>query len=160
MIRADFTGMEALTAALQAWSPRIQTEMEVSIGRLTLILQREVMANRLSGQVLNVQTGNLRRSIHQKVKSSGNQVSGTVNTNVRYGVMHEYGFAGTVSVKAHLRQVRQVFGHTPASPRTARVGAHSRRVNYPERSFLRTALRDLRPAIEQELGRAVERARQ
>ena len=42
MIRADFTGMEALTAALQAWSPRIQTEMEVSIGRLTLILQREV----------------------------------------------------------------------------------------------------------------------
>ena len=116
------------------------------------------MQNRLSGQVLNVRTGNLRRSIHQQVTSSGGLVVGEVNTNVRYGVAHEYGFTGTVNVKASMRQIRQAFGRPLKSPRYVQIRAHSRNVKLPERSFLRSALRDMKPGIEADLQKSIERA--
>jgi len=116
------------------------------------------MRNRLSGQVLNVRTGNLRRSIHHQVTSSGGLVVGEVNTNVRYGAAHEYGFAGTVNVKASMRQIRQAFGRPLKSPRYVQIRAHSRNVRLPERSFLRSALCDMKPGIEADLQKSIERA--
>jgi hypothetical protein len=65
---------------------------------------------------------------------------------VKYGRAHEYGFQGTVSVKEHLRTIKQAFGKTLASPKTISVRGHSANVNLPERSFLRSALRELADA--------------
>ncbi|MGN7055446.1 HK97 gp10 family phage protein, partial [Neisseria sp. P0003.S004] len=75
-------------------------------------------------------------------------VVGEVNTNVRYGVAHEYGFAGTVNDKASMRQIRQVFGRPLKSPRYVQNRAHSRNVKLPERSFLRSALSHMNTEIE------------
>ena len=110
MLNVEFIGGDAIAAVLKAYSDGVQSAVEKSIGRSVLKLQREVKRNRLSGQVLNVRTGNLRRSIHHQVTSSGGLVVGEVNTNVRYGAAQEYGFAGTVNVKASMRQIRQAFG--------------------------------------------------
>lgn len=158
MLRMEFIGGDVLAAVLRSYSDKVQTSIVQSVGRSALRLQREVMQNRLSGQVLNVRTGNLRRSIHQRVTNTGGAVIGEVNTNVRYGAAHEYGFAGTVNVKASLRQVRQAFGRPLKSPRYVQVRAHSRNVKLPERSFLRTALRDLKPEIEADLRNSVKGA--
>lgn len=158
MVRMEFIGGDKLAALLQGYSDKIQTAAVQSVGRSALRLQREVMRNRLTGQVLNVRTGNLRRSIHQKVETDGGCIIGEVNTNVRYGAAHEYGFSGAVNVKAHLRQVKQAFGKPLKSPRFVQVAAHSRAVNLPERSFLRSALRDLQPSIERSLVRAINKA--
>lgn len=106
-------------------------------------------------RVLRVRTDNLRRSIHQRVNVSGNVVSGEVNTNVRYGIAHEYGFAGSVNVKASLRQVRQAFGRPLKPPRYVHVRAHTRDVKLPERSFLRSALRDLTPKFADDLQKSI-----
>ena len=157
MLKMEFIGGDVLVAVLRSYGDKVQTAIVQSVGRSALRLQREVMQNRLSGQVLNVRTGNLRRSIHQRVTNTGSAVIGEVNTNVRYGKAHEYGFAGTVNVKASLRQVRQAFGRPLKSPRYIQVRAHSRNVKLPERSFLRTALRDLKPEIEADLRNSVER---
>ena len=160
MLRMEFIGGDVLAAVLRSYGDKVQTAIVQSVGRSALRLQREVMQNRLSGQVLNVRTGNLRRSIHQRVTNTGGAVIGEVNTNVRYGKAHEYGFAGTVNVKASLRQVRQAFGRPLKSPRYVQVRAHSRNVRLPERSFLRSALRDMRPMIEADLQKSIEGALQ
>lgn len=158
MLKMEFIGGDVLAAVLRSYGDKVQTAIVQSVGRSALRLQREVMQNRLSGQVLNVRTGNLRRSIHQRVTNTGSAVIGEVNTNVRYGKAHEYGFAGTVNVKASLRQVRQAFGRPLKSPRYVQVRAHSRNVRLPERSFLRTALRDMKPEIEADLRNSVKGA--
>lgn len=158
MLRMEFIGGDVLAAVLRSYGGKVQTAIVQSVGRSALRLQREVMQNRLSGQVLNVRTGNLRRSIHQRVTNTGSAVIGEVNTNVRYGRAHEYGFAGTANVKASLRQVRQAFGRPLKSPRYVQVRAHSRNVKLPERSFLRSALRDMKPMIETDLQKSIEGA--
>ena len=158
MLKMEFIGSDVLAAVLRTYGDKVQTAIVQSVGRSALRLQREVMQNRLSGQVLNVRTGNLRRSIHQQVTNTGGAVIGEVNTNVRYGKAHEYGFAGTVNVKASLRQVRQAFGRPLKSPRYVQVRAHSRNVRLPERSFLRSALRDMKPMIETDLQKSIEGA--
>ena len=158
MLKMEFIGGDVLAAVLRSYGDKVQTAIVQSVGRSALRLQREVMQNRLSGQVLNVRTGNLRRSIHQRVTNTGSAVIGEVNTNVRYGKAHEYGFAGTVNVKASLRQVRQAFGRPLKSPRYVQVRAHSRNVRLPERSFLRSALRDMKPMIETDLQKSIEEA--
>lgn len=158
MLKMEFIGGDVLVALLRAYGDKVQTAVVKSVARSALKLQSEVMENRLSGQVLNVRTGNLRRSIHQRVTNTGSAVIGEVNTNVRYGAAHEYGFAGTVNVKASLRQVRQAFGRPLKSPRYVQIRAHSRNVNLPERSFLRSALRDMKPEIEADLRNSVKGA--
>ena len=158
MLRMEFIGGDVLAAVLRSYGDKVQTAIVQSVGRSALRLQREVMQNRLSGQVLNVRTGNLRRSIHQQVTNTGGAVIGEVNTNVRYGAAHEYGFAGTVNVKASLRQVRQAFGRPLKNPRYVQVRAHSRNVRLPERSFLRSALRDMKPMIEADLQKSIDGA--
>lgn len=158
MLKMEFIGGDVLAAVLRSYGGKVQTAIVQSIGRSALRLQSEVMDNRLSGQVLNIRTGNLHRSIHQQVTSSGGLVVGEVNTNVRYGVAHEYGFTGTVNVKASMRQIRQAFGRPLKSPRYVQIRAHSRNVKLPERSFLRSALRDMKPDIEADLQKSIERA--
>ena len=158
MLKMEFIGGDVLAAVLRSYGDKVQTAIVQSIGRSALRLQSEVMDNRLSGQVLNIRTGNLHRSIHQQVTSSGGLVVGEVDTNVRYGVAHEYGFAGTVNVKASMRQIRQAFGRPLKSPRYVQIRAHSRNVKLPERSFLRSALRDMKPEIEADLQKSIEGA--
>lgn len=158
MLKMEFIGGDVLAAVLRSYGGKVQTAIVQSIGRSALRLQSEVMDNRLSGQVLNIRTGNLHRSIHQQVTSSGGLVVGEVNTNVRYGVAHEYGFAGTVNVKDSMRQIRQAFGRPLKSSRYVQIRAHSRNVKLPERSFLRSALRDMKPEIEADLQKSIEGA--
>lgn len=158
MLKMEFIGGDVLAAVLRSYGGKVQTAIVQSIGRSALRLQSEVMDNRLSGQVLNIRTGNLHRSIHQQVTSSGGLVVGEVNTNVRYGVAHEYGFTGTVNVKASMRQIRQAFGRPLKSLRYVQIRAHSRNVKLPERSFLRSALRDMKPEIEADLQKSIEGA--
>ena len=159
MITTYISGDAELVRKFESIPARLRDELTVGIGRAALKLQREVVQNKLSGQVLSVRTGTLRRSIDQVVTSEGNSVVGIVSTNVKYGRVHEYGFKGTVSVRESLRQIKEAFGKS-ITPKTVTVRAHSRKVNLPERSFLRSALRDLAGAgvLQGEINAAVARA--
>lgn len=159
MIGGYVVGDAEIVARFQVLGPALQEELRAGIGRATLKLQRAVVTDKLSGQALKVRTGTLRRSIGQVVIEDGGKVAGVVSTNVKYGRVHEYGFAGTESVRASLRTVKQAFGR-PIEPRQVNVRAHSRRVNLPARSFLRSALADMERggAIREEIEAAVSRA--
>jgi phage gpG-like protein len=125
--------------------------------RLGLELQRRVMADELSGQVLRVRTNTLRSSINLKVEEDSAGATATVGTNVGYAAAQEYGFNGTVSVRAHLRRITRAFGR-PITPRAVNVAAHSMRMKLPERCFLRSALHDMGSRIPAEFQRDLEAA--
>lgn len=137
-------------------------------------LQRYVKEHKLSGDPLKVQTGTLRRSITYQVADLGDAIEGTVGTNVRYGAVHEFGYHGTVMVKDYIRKqlsrnkakfvpvkfnknsTRVKLQQTESG--VAFVHAHSRRVDLPERSFLRSSLRELAGDFQRQMKEAVDSA--
>jgi len=135
------------------------------IGRVVYKLEGRVKTRKLSGQVLKVRSGTLRRDIHSEVTTESNKVTGKTGTNMEYAGVHEYGFHDTVEVREHLRRTKaeaklfirgnkkgQVnLAATKKAQRekqaTVRVRAHTRKANFPEWSFLRSALADMRAEI-------------
>lgn len=138
MIRGYLFGDKAAVERIRGARQDAPETIRTTVQRLTLRLQAKVKSDKLSGQVLNVRSGRLRRSINARVDGDGWQVTGVVGTNVEYARAHEFGFKGTVQVKEHLRRMRQG---------NVMVSQHTRNVNIPERSFLRSALDDMKPEI-------------
>jgi phage gpG-like protein len=159
MIKAEIIGGEALQNHVGNLYPKLIEAVRGSITRSLLDLVRYVKSEKLSGQVLRNRTGRLRRSINasQVIETAGG-LEGTVGTNVEYGKTHEYGYQGPVTVKAHMRTIKQAWGHALKSPVSVSVRSHSRQVNLPERSFLRSALADLAPQISANIKADIERA--
>lgn len=154
MIKGEYIGYDAIQRRFKDQADRIPMGLTRAVTRLTLMLLRDVKENKLTGQVLNVRSGRLRRSINSRMEGEGtNEVKGTVGTNLVYGRPHEYGFSGTVQVREHLRTIVQAFGK-PIGPVQVTVKAHKMTMKLPEKSFLRSALRDLEPRIDDELRKA------
>ena len=174
MIKGWLLGGEDMVRRMAGAPAEIQNALQTSVSRMALRLLARVKADKLSGQVLKVRTGRLRRSINQRVVREGQGVYGYVGTNVDYGAVHEYGFQGTVSVRAHIRKLSSrdmvgFIGGKETSKRTSIkrtktasgvqfVGAHTRNVKLPEKSFLRSALREMQPEIERAMREAVQAA--
>jgi len=155
MIQGEVVGGTELVQRIGAFGPKIQGGLENAIRKLTLQLLANVKADKLSGQVLNVKTGRLRRSITQRVDGAGTaSVTGSVGTNVGYGKVHEFG--GPQTIKTHMRMMTQAWGRPVKNPRQISVREHI--AKFPERSFLRSALADLEPKIKATLQGAVTEA--
>lgn len=149
-ITATLEGGDTAIARFKGMPDRLRTELKVGITRAALAVQRDSVQNKLSGQVLNVRTGRLRRSITTRIEDDADKVLGIVGTNVEYAAAHEYGFEGVVSVREHLRRT--------VSGKSATVRAHSMHMHIPEKSFLRSALADMQPQIRSEFEQAAARA--
>lgn len=147
MIQGTIIGSEQVAAKFQRLQSEAMPRLQERIARVVTKLQGNVVAGKLSGQVLKVRTGTLRRSIHNDVTVTGSTVTGIVGTNMEYAAFHEYGFNGSQNVKEHIRTIKTAFGKTLKSPVKATIRAHARKVNYPEHSFLRSALTEMRQEI-------------
>lgn len=158
MITVGFIGKEYLVPFVRHIKLKAVQEVEKSVTILTLKLLRKVKAEKLSGQVLKNRTGTLRRSINYRVDVGFSSIVGTVGTNKEYAAAHEYGFDGEVTVKEHLRMIKQAFGQQLKTPKQITVSSHSRHMRLPERSFLRSALRELESEIKTEIQDALKRA--
>lgn len=159
MIHAELIGKEHLVPFVRTIGGNIKTELEKSITRLAFKLSREVKQRKLSGQVLKNRTGTLRRSINQRVEVTPTSITGIVGTNKEYAAVHEYGFNGTVTVHEHMRQIKQAFGKSlKGGGMAVMVRSHPRHMVLPERSFLRSALREMQTDISTEIQSALKRA--
>jgi phage gpG-like protein len=154
MISFTVQGDDAVVRMLQAKVPALNTAVRTSVTRATFALVAYVKANKLSGQVLKVKTGTLRRKINGRVTETSNSITGQVGVKLAYAAAHEYGFDGTESVRAHLRTIKQALGRLIA-PVTVSVKGFTRHVRLPERSFLRSSLREMTPAIQLMIREAV-----
>ena len=146
MISGYLIGDVETIAKLDRITPAVKGKLKQSINSLTLKLLAHVKSDKLSGQVLHVRTGRLRRSINQRLMEDATLITGVVGTNVEYARYHEYGFNGDMHIREHLRKAKDKF---------VVVAAHTRHVNYPAHSFLRSALRDMEEEIKAGMGKAL-----
>lgn len=157
-------GVDEVSRGINGVGSALTDALKEGIGRACILLAAGVK-DRLSDQVLRVRTGRLRRSITYRVTDGSDGVVGTVGTKVKYAGAHEYGFNGVVSVRDYVRRVasRNQYGagrRTKKNMTTAGVAfvhSHSRRMNIPERSFLRSTLNEMAPDLRAEIEQAVSR---
>jgi hypothetical protein len=157
VITAYLVGDEQLLERLRGISDAVNSGLARCITQLGIDLQRNVQQDKLSGQVLKSRTGTLKSSIDRRVDQNARGATTDIFTALRYGAAQEYGFTGTVSVGASLRRIREAFGR-PIAEKTISVRAYDRRMALPERSFLRSALEDMTPAIRDAVDAALAEA--
>lgn len=181
MIAAEILGVGKAISFLNP--PGMQDKVRSKVLDLAVMLRDAVKNNYLTGQVLHVRTGRLRRSITSSTENGG--FTGVVGTNVEYARIQEFG--GTtkphdilpVHAKALFFKGSGVIG--PMEKMTSKMGRYLRAPSaragmkaafdrgemvfakavhhpgskIPEHSFLRAALRDLGPEIRAQLEDAV-----
>jgi len=151
-------GLKETVAGLRAMPETVQAAIRRAVERQTLALQEHVQRDKLSGQVLHVVTGALRRSIHSTQSEQGAVFRGEVASSgdVKYGAIHEFG--GTT--KAHdiyPKNAKALHFFAGGNEIFAKV-VHHPGSRMPERSFLRSALGDRAQAIEDDIRSSTESA--
>lgn len=155
MPKTEIVGLGEAMLRVRNLTPEILGDLKRGMNRLVIRIQAHIKIRKLRGQVLNHISGNLSRNIFTDVEETKGGVVGLVyvGSGAPYGVVHEYG--QTVTVDAHTRNmpetrrlISQAFGK-PIAPRIVKFKAHTQQVptytaNYPERSYLRSALKDFR----------------
>lgn len=139
-LQVDLTGLDAGVAKLEALGPALRIGLRETVERQAILLQRHVVAEKLHGQVLHVRSGTLARSITYRVEESAGVIRGIVGTNVGYGKAHEFGMTLHIPEirPRNAKALRFMVGGSVVF--ATRVRAHD--VHLPERSFLRSSLKD------------------
>lgn len=151
-ITFEVRGDREVVGRLDSLPDRLRVVLRAKVYSLVLRLEDHIKTQKLSGQVLNVVTGRLRRSIFSKVTETQDAIIGEVSSSgdVKYAARHEFGFSGQETVRAHTREIKQAFGQI-IEPKTVAVRAFTRQANTPERSFMRSSFNDLRAVLRGEL---------
>lgn len=147
MLKISFNGSdERVAAALREKGPLIIQALLRKMNALMFALQSKIVGQKLQGQVLAHRTGKLAGSIRVVPATlAGEQIIGEVQGGggpAFYGRIHEFG--GTINVPEYQRRVtgtKQKIKDRIAGT----VRAHS--AHFPERSFMRTSLEEMRGAI-------------
>lgn len=145
----------AVRASFDALPERIHRALVQKVQLLRVLLESKIKSDKLSGQVLHVITGDLRRSIFSGVNDRGNIVEGWAKQSgdVKYGAIHEFG--GTIHIP-EIFPVKAKALHFVMDGKEVfakHVRAHD--VNMPERSFMRSSLHDMEDEIVSGLKEAV-----
>lgn len=154
-INVTLVGDRELIARLDSMPREVRQMLRQKVRSLALRLKARIQRDKLSGQVLNVVTGALRRSIHDVVKEDTHSVTGEVRSSgdVKYAGIHEFGGR----TKAHIIEPRK---KDALAFMLGGKMVFAKRVNHPgskmpERSYMRSALSEMAPTIQRELREAV-----
>ena len=157
MMTVELVGDDVVQRRLQALPTRLRQGLRRTVARLGTALRRRAQ-DKVSGEVLQVQSGRLRESITAAVEEGGTAITARIGSDAPYAAIHEYG--GTT--RAHLIEAKNaqslaflVGGKRVFAKRVFHPGSH-----VPERSFLRSALAEFAPEISAELAEAAGEAAQ
>lgn len=134
------------------------------MNRGTLVIAGKIQTQRLSGKgpfpvaqhKLGVKTGTLRKSVRPTLaQTRGDEVVTSIGSAVRYAAVHEFGFTGTVPVKAHEVTMKKLFGRKLKEPLRFSRLAHQRKVNTPARAPFQTGIEEHAEIVEREITREV-----
>jgi hypothetical protein len=129
---------EAFLARLAGTQERLKSDLRVVLQRLAIKVQGAVKGSKLTGQVLHVRTGTLRRSINQKLFETDTGVYAQVGTNVATRPCTSTASAGSST-------------SAPACAKAIRCARMTARVNLPKRSFLVSTLQEMHGEIQTSL---------
>ena len=119
-ISVEFSA-EPLLAKIQGSGEALLENLRRAVLRIGISVQAVVKDEKLSGQVLHVRTGTLRRSINFQPSEDTSGIYGSVGTNVEYAAIHEYG-GQRMPMRSYLRStLREKEGEIVTTLREAAV---------------------------------------
>jgi len=161
IVTITVVGDKELSAKFESMPAAVHAALLQKVSGLVLKLEAYVKTRKLSGQVLNRKKGALIRSIGSKVEQATQAVWGIVfqSSDVPYGGIHEYG--GTTSAHIIIPKKASVLAFI------GKMGtkAFATKVNHPgskmpERSYMRSSLREMSAEISMGLKETVVMAAQ
>jgi hypothetical protein len=160
MIGLEITGDTALLTKLEATTGKVRAAAKSSLDMWATELAGYIKMNKLSGNPLHRRSGNLSSSVYPDKRETADTVSGGARAglDVPYAKAHEYGMQRNVVVSAYHRMQTMAWGKPMATPREVLVNQHSSYINLPERSYMRSSLREQAPEGIAELRAAVREA--
>lgn len=168
MLEATVQVSPDLSAALRGLKPAALRERIVAgLTRGVALIKGRIEAKRLTGKGpfpvaqhrLGVVTGRLRQSLRQGPTTiTGDVIATSLGSNVEYAAAHEFGFNGSVKVKAQEVTMTTLFGRKLATPLRFSRLPYTRQVKIPERRPIRAGITENMPLIEREIVREITRA--
>jgi phage gpG-like protein len=152
LITGKVTSGHDLPDKIRGAERMVVSALDKTMVRLALKMVAMVKG-KLSGEVLKVRSGRLRRSITWRGFKDANSSTVTVGTNVKYAKTHELG----LTIPAHIVRARRgkalkfMVGGKLLFRKQVRIPA----VKMPKRSFLQASLEQMRPTIKAELEKAL-----
>lgn len=153
MIQIEMTGDDKVQAKFNASPDKIYDRLYATMTKLGLDLLGIVVNDKLSGQVLKRQTGRLAGAQTMNMSADGQNITTQVGFNksaAPEGEWHEFGVAKFWLIEAKRAKALRFEWHGEI--------VFKKRVMHPplpERSFLRSALKDIYPRVKPELTAAV-----
>lgn len=162
LVTIQITGDRELMVRMKDMPLAVMQALKIKVQSLSLMLEGYIKTQKLNGQVLNRITGALSRSIFQKVVASVGSVMGFVfsSGDVKYAAIHEYG--GTIQSPggtAYMMKedgMAQFVSNAAATADMPRTQPHT--IHMPERSYMRSSLRDKQNEITLGMKTAVVQA--
>jgi phage gpG-like protein len=161
MLNIRIEGERELTLDLE----RIKSKAPVSIKKIVrdsaFLIERKIKGN-LSNVVLNVRTGQLRRSIHTEF--SGNGMNAVIGTNLVYAAIHEFG--GEIHAKngpylwfkiQTASRIMSKAGNRLKNAKGIFSWVRVKSVTIPARPYMEPAFRESLPLIDHLIEAEIER---
>jgi phage gpG-like protein len=146
MITITVDDKTAVTIAnIQDLPTRLAAQIASTMTWVLIDLQSYIVLQKLQGQVLHHRSGHLGKSIvyRQTQDTAGEHGIVGVGLEAPYGFIHEFG--GVYTIPTHL--AHWVNGPPLGQIRTASWTVNAHAANFPERSFMRSALSDKAESI-------------
>ncbi len=137
------SGVDQLQSRLQGLAAAIRAE-------LTLEIQAQ------AGALADTARGLAGGMLGDSITAEPDGLQAEIGSDLPYARLQEMGFQGSESVKASLREIREVFGRA-VTPHPIAVGAFQRTVDRPAKPYLAPALAaaDLPDSFVAAIGRAI-----
>ena len=155
LVEISLTGDKALIARLEKMPGAVRQALELKVTVLALKLEKLIKTGKLNGQVLNRISGRLARSINNKVEVTANSVFAKVFSagDVKYAAIHEYGGQTAPHIIEPKKASVLAFAGAGGMVFAKRVNHPGSKM--PQRSFMRSALKDMSVEISTGMKKAV-----
>lgn len=146
MISAEVRGSKELATKFDGMTAAVHASLLKKIYSLTIQLATRVR-RKLTGEVLQVRSGNLRASIHEDVKDTPTEIIGRVfsSGDVKYAGIHEYG--GVVPAHVVVPNKARALAFVVGGKQVFAMRANIPDVKMPERSYMRSSLVEMKSDI-------------
>lgn len=147
MITGQILGDKEVVAHFEAMPAKVHAALVRKTQSLSVALARHIQEQKLSGQVLKVRTGNLRRSIAFLTTDEGDRITGKAYSSgdVKYAAIHEFG--GKTAAHDIVPKKAQFLAFMVGGKQVFAKIVHHPGSVMPERSFMRSSLAEMRPEI-------------
>lgn len=147
MITGTILGDKEVVAHFDAMPAKVHAALLAKTQSLSIALARYIQEQKLSGQVLKVRSGNLRRSIAFMTTDSGETITGKAYSSgdVKYAAIHEFG--GKTGAHDILPKKAKALAFMVGGKQIFAAIVHHPGSVMPERSFMRSSLADMRDEI-------------